>query len=53
MTPVFGATIWGATKKDIEHSFNTYLANFTKHTTTIVEEEKYTVRLEEEFNKSK
>jgi hypothetical protein len=50
MTPVVGAVLWGATRKDIEDSFNTYVGNLTFHTKTLEEEEKYTAELEQQFN---
>ena len=53
MTPVVGASIWGATKQDIELSFNTSLQNLTFHTKTLEEEEKYTAELEQQFNQTK
>ena len=50
MTPVVGAVLWGATRKDIEDSFNTSVGNLTFHTKTLEEEEKYTAELEQQFN---
>ena len=49
MTPVVGASLWGATKQDIEDSFNTSVHNLTLHTTTLEEDEKYTAELEQQF----
>ena len=50
MTPVLGASLWGATKQDIEKSFKTSVDNLTLYTKTLEEEEIYTADLEQQFN---
>ena len=52
MKPVIGAIIWGATKEDIETSFENSINFLTKFTTELEKEEKYTVQLEQQFQQT-
>ena len=52
MVPVIGASIWGATKTDIEGSFKNSFDFLTQFTIDLEKEEKYTLELEEQFKQT-
>ena len=49
MKPVFGASLWGSTKKDIEDSFNNSINNLDKVVKNLEKEEAYTKQLEQQL----
>jgi hypothetical protein len=49
MKPVFGASLWGATKKDIEDSFNNSINNLNMVVNNLEKEETYTKELEKQL----
>jgi hypothetical protein len=52
MVPVIGASIWGATKEDIEGSFKNSFDFLTQFTIDLEKEEQYTLELEEQFKQT-